>query len=57
MINETNNPAPRFASHAERLAYYSNADPARLANPIKPAVISRPAPRARRNSVKHRAIR
>ncbi len=28
-----------------------------FANPIMPAVVNRPAPRRRRNSVKHRAIR
>jgi hypothetical protein len=55
MTNNTNTPI--FNSHAERLAYYSNADSARLDAPIMPKVVNRPAPRPRRNSVPHRAIR
>jgi hypothetical protein len=54
-MTNNQNPAPRFASHAERLAYYSNA---RLDTPpVMPAKVNRPAPRPRRNSVKHRSIR
>lgn len=33
------------------------ADAQAFANPIMPAVVNRPAPRPRRNSVRHRAIR
>ena len=33
------------------------ADAARFATPIMPAKVNRPAPRSRRHSVKHRAIR
>lgn len=33
------------------------ADAERYANPIMPATISRPAPRPRRHSVRHRSIR
>lgn len=54
MTNNTNTPAPRFASHAERLAYFSAATP-KIDMPTAP--IRRPAPRARRHSVPRRAIR
>jgi hypothetical protein len=50
----TNNQNPTM-THAERLALYSAA---RLDTPpIMPAVVRRPPPKPRRNSVKHRAIR
>lgn len=57
MTNNNTNPIPTFATHAERLAYFSNADANRLAAPIMPATVKRLPPRPRRHSVKHRAIR
>jgi hypothetical protein len=53
-MTNNQNPAPRFASHAERLAYFS-ASKATTAMPTTP--IRHPAPKPRRNSVPHRAIR
>lgn len=53
-MTNNQNPAPRFASHAERLAYFSRS---KEGAPIMPTTIRRPPPKARRNSVKHRAIR
>ena len=40
-----------------RLLAQLEADKARYGNPIMPAVVNRPAPRPRRHSVRHRAIR
>jgi hypothetical protein len=56
MINETNRPAPDLSkmTRTERIAYFSAATE-------KVVPLGRPArrlpPRARRNSVRHRAIR
>lgn len=55
MTTNTNTPDFSTMTHAERLAYFSAANLDRA--PIMPATISRPAPRPRRNSVRHRAIR
>lgn len=43
-------------ANARRLAQIER-DRELFANPIMPEVVNRPAPRRRRNSVKHRAIR
>lgn len=56
-MTNNQNPASRFATQAERLAYYSAAATDKLATPIMPAQVNRPAPRPRRHSVRHRAIR
>lgn len=45
-----------MASTDRRLAQI-RADREAFANPVMPAKVNRPAPRRRRNSVKHRAIR
>lgn len=49
-----NNTTPRPMTHAERLAFYSNATPE--VNPI-PTKARRTPPKARRHSVRHRSIR
>lgn len=51
-----NEPINMTATIERRLAAL-RADAERFANPIMPAVVNRPAPRPRRNSVKHRSIR
>lgn len=53
----TNNEPINFAASRDRRLAQIKADKERFANPIMPAVVNRPAPRARRTSVKHRAIR
>jgi len=40
-----------------RLLAQLEADKAKYSNPTLPAIISRPAPRPRRHSVRHRSIR
>lgn len=54
-MTNNQNPAPRFASHAERLAYFS-ASRNTTSMPDRPTDRSRNGMRAPR-SVKHRAIR
>lgn len=51
-----NEPINMTATIDRRIAQIRD-DAARFANPIMPAVVNRPAPRSRRHSVKHRAIR
>ena len=51
-----NEPINMTASIDRRLAALRAANEA-YANPIMPERVSRPAPKARRNSVRHRAIR
>lgn len=48
--------AAMIATNARRLEQIAR-DREAFANPIMPAKVNRPAPRRRRNSVKHRAIR
>lgn len=54
MTTNTNTSIPTFKTHAERLAFFSASTPT-TTMPTEP--IRRPAPRPRRNSVRHRAIR
>lgn len=57
MNNELDNlTAAIIASNARRLEQIAR-DREAFANPIMPTTVKRPAPRRRRNSVKHRAIR
>lgn len=56
MTNEPNPPIDMTATRARILARLVE-DAARYANPTLPATVNRPAPRARRTSVRHRAIR
>lgn len=44
------------ATNERRLAAI-RADKEKLANPVMPAIIRRPPPKVRRNSVPHRSIR
>lgn len=53
----TNNDPINMTATIDRRVAALREDAKRLANPIMPTVVNRPAPRARRNSVKHRAIR
>jgi len=43
--------------HIARLIARLEADTKAYSNPIMPAKVNRPAPKARRTSVRHRAIR
>lgn len=54
--NNTDDRIDMTATIDRRLAAL-RADAEKFKNPIMPAVVNRPAPRARRNSVRHRAIR
>jgi hypothetical protein len=56
MTNTDDLTAAIIESNARRLAQIQR-DRELFANPIMPAKVNRPAPRRRRNSVKHRAIR
>jgi hypothetical protein len=48
--------AAMIATNARRLAQIE-ADRIAYANPTLPAIVKRPPPKRRRNSVRHRAIR
>lgn len=56
MNNDTNTPINMTATNDRRLAAI-RAEKVAYANPSLPAIINRPAPRPRRNSVPHRSIR
>lgn len=52
-----NEPRIDMTAARDRRIAELRAATAAYSNPIMPATISRPAPRPRRNSVRHRAIR
>lgn len=53
----TNNDHIDMTATNDRRAAQIRAEAAAYANPIMPAKVNRPAPKPRRNSVRHRSIR